>query len=71
MELPGVVVEIRLTSEPSHAQKAAWATLWRWILAPEGNSPAPAVPAGTGLKGARERDAPMDHPAEVLDGPTT
>jgi hypothetical protein len=69
VELPGVVVEIRLTSEPSHAQKAAWATLWRWILGLEGNSPAPAVPAGTGLEGAREPDALMDHDQEVINDP--
>jgi hypothetical protein len=66
---PRVVVDIRVTATQSTpAQAVAWARLWGILLANEQKSPAPAA-TGTGLKCARVLDAPMDHPAEVLDDP--
>jgi hypothetical protein len=68
---PSVVVDIIPAPDPSPAQQAAWAALWRRLLAPMNESPAPAMPAGTGLECAREPDAPMDHDREVINDPTT
>jgi hypothetical protein len=70
---PSHAVELSLETvrEPSPAQQAAWTALWRRLLAPPNESPAPAMQAGTGLECAREPDAPMDHDREVINGPTT
>jgi hypothetical protein len=64
---PSVVVDITLAPDPSPAQRAAWAALWRRLLAPEDKSHAPAA-TGTGLEGVREPDARMDHAGESSDG---
>jgi hypothetical protein len=64
-----VEVSLKTVREPSPTQQAAWAALWRRLLAPTNESPAPAEPAGTGLACAREPDAPMDHDREVTNDP--
>ena len=68
MEPPSIIVEIHATTEPTYTQQVAWAQLWRWLLAPEGHSPVPAVPVRPGLDGAHGPDAPMGHDREVIDG---
>jgi hypothetical protein len=65
VEPPSVIVEIRLTTEPTHTQQVAWIRLWGRILAPEGHRPTPAEPAGTELEGTYGPDAPI---REVIDG---
>jgi hypothetical protein len=62
-----VVVDIRVTTEPCPAQKAAWAALWQLIWADKQKSPAPAA-TETGLQDVRVPDALTDHDCEVAHG---
>jgi hypothetical protein len=42
---PGLLVEVRLVrAEPTPAQLRAWAALWRLLLGPNADAPAPEAP---------------------------